>query len=154
MTRPNAPTKTKQIAGVGGDSTSVGAGPVAVATWLLTWNPQRYNWADIADDIANIAREGKSIGRWSCGRNQSISIGDRAFLIRQGPLPRGIVASGTVTKAPFLEDDWRPGSRKRVLYVMVRWESIINAASDPVLDPRSDSAGADLPPFLGPSATS
>ncbi|WP_129336304.1 hypothetical protein [Cellulomonas endophytica] len=68
-------------------------------TFLLTHNPQR--WRMPADEwAALVARTGASErvpGSWSTGGRRDMDPGDRVFLLRQGPQPRGIVASGWTT---------------------------------------------------------
>ena len=62
-------------------------------TYLLTWNPNKWDWDNLEDEISNHKEKGYSDSRWSC-RNKSIKKGDRVFLIRLGEEPKGIIASG------------------------------------------------------------
>ena len=85
-------------------------------TWLITWNPQRYDWADFAHYIAAVEDYGSAVIGWSCGRTKAIEKGDRFFMLRQGPDPAGLFASGSIYKGPYLEQHWED-RRKKQLYV-------------------------------------
>ena len=77
-----------------------------MSAYLLTWNPKNWQWTDLPA-IAQQLRDGIPINqRWSCGNSRSIPIGARVFLLRQGTEPKGIVASGWVTKSPFPDAHW------------------------------------------------
>ena len=51
-----------------------------VPTYLVTWNPKKFNWVD----FDSCYEEGLYIGNWSCGNTKRIQAGDRIFMIRQG----------------------------------------------------------------------
>lgn len=66
-------------------------------TYILTWNPQQWNWDDL-DEVLARALRGETIQRsWATGNTKRIRKGDRLYLLKQGPLPRGIMASGRAT---------------------------------------------------------
>ena len=70
-------------------------------TYLLTWNPDRkHRW----DDLQALLKGGSK--DWSCGTRKSIPIGSRVFLLKQGPEPRGIVASGFTSSAVYTKEHW------------------------------------------------
>lgn len=85
-------------------------------TWLITWNPQRFDWTDLARYIAMVEDHGSAVIGWSCGRTKAIERGDRFFMLRQGPEPAGLFASGSIQKPPYLEQHWED-RRKKQLYV-------------------------------------
>lgn len=109
---------------------------MAMPTYLLTWNPQRWPWDDLADE-ARLLRQGKELeGRWSCGNAKSIKPGDRFFLLRQGQPPRGIIASGRITSAPRSGKHWDPERRKKgvlALYVDLRFEVLLEPEREALL---------------------
>ena len=80
-------------------------------TYLLTWNPAKWPWDDLAECIQQVKAAGRYRERWSCGRNRKIVEGDRLFLLRQGLEPRGIVGSGWAVSEVF--DDWHWDEAKR-----------------------------------------
>lgn len=78
-----------------------------MATYLLTWNP---NESSVSHLVGAWERqcEGKGVQpeRWSCGSNKNIPVGSRVFLHRQAKEPRGIVASGWVTRQSYRDKHW------------------------------------------------
>jgi 5-methylcytosine-specific restriction protein A len=102
-------------------------------TYLLTWNPNSWEWDDIEAEAERTA-EGKSVqDRWSCGNTKRILPGDRLFLLRQGREPRGIVASGWATSVSYEGPHWDGERRDKgdtALHVDVRFERILNPALD------------------------
>jgi 5-methylcytosine-specific restriction enzyme A len=105
-------------------------------TYLLTWNPRRWPWDDLAD-VAGRAASGESVPyRWSCGNTKRIVPGDRLFMIKQGEPPRGIIASGWATSAPYLLPHFDPERSERgdeALRVDVDFEHVLNPAIIPPL---------------------
>jgi uncharacterized protein (DUF433 family) len=105
-------------------------------TYLLTWNPRRWPWGDLAHE-AGLHRKGKeTTGYWSCGNSKSIKPGDRFFLLRQGQPPRGIVASGRITSAPHGGEHWDDDKRKKGVparYVDLRFEALLDPDKEPPL---------------------
>jgi 5-methylcytosine-specific restriction protein A len=77
-----------------------------MSTWLLTWNPARWDWESLQANIRAVQRFGRCAGRWSCGNARQISAGERFFLLRQGRDPAGVVGSGFVTSDPFSGVHW------------------------------------------------
>lgn len=82
--------------------------------WLLTWNPKQ------AGGDAGI-RLGDAT-RWNCLSKQP-STGDHFYLIRLGENPRGIVARGVVTRASFVDADWRDSAKTRS-YIEITAEEV------------------------------
>ncbi len=69
-------------------------------TFLLTWNPQKWRWSTLAQDLNTFRARGLLEMTWSCGNRKAIYPGDRIFLLKQGQEePRGLFASGYVTSA-------------------------------------------------------
>ncbi len=94
-------------------------------TYLLAWNPKRWSWNDIDDNIdkhiQEVNEKGFSRHRWTCGKNRSISKGDRIFLIKLGEEPKGIVASGIVERESY-EDEHLFKLYGRSLYVDIKFD--------------------------------
>ena len=72
-----------------------------MATYLLTWNPHRWHWKDLAENSDSVKSGKDTADSWSCGNTKKIVKGDRFFLFKQGKeYPKGIFASGYFTDSP------------------------------------------------------
>ncbi|MGL5948215.1 MAG: McrB family protein [Aeromonas sp.] len=83
-----------------------------MSVYLLSWNPTQFS---TATDGRNLGQLDYHVGdeiRWSC-RSQQPQPGDTVYLIRLGEAPRGIIAKGTVTQAPFQAPDWKVPTQTR-----------------------------------------
>lgn len=94
-------------------------------TYLLTWNPERWQWNYIQKSIAQIETDGFCFEPWSVGVTKKIHTGDRVFLMKLGEKPRGISASGWVTSDTYEDKHWGDSS-KTALYVDVHFDTIID----------------------------
>ena len=116
----------------------------AVNTYLLTWNPARFHWDGLAEEVRQLRREGFLDGEWSCGRRKHVEPGDRVFLIRQGVEPRGIVASGHALTSPepgeITFDKKRLGAMTN--YIDVRFDAPLDPDIDGVLPRTALDRGA------------
>ena len=65
-------------------------------TFLLTWNPAKWPWDELADCIAKVQAGEEVADKWTTVRKEAMQ-GDRIFLLKQGKEPRGIMGSGKVT---------------------------------------------------------
>jgi len=70
--------------------------------YLFGWNPIKFKWEDIDDDIKKLQTEGKLEEDWSVASHKTIKPGDRAYIVRVGVEPKGIFASGYISSEPFL----------------------------------------------------
>jgi 5-methylcytosine-specific restriction enzyme A len=77
-------------------------------TYLLTWNPRRWEWDDIDEEISELRSSGWIEERWSIGVRRKLSVGSRIFLMRLGEPPKGIIASGFTSSEPFEDLHWDP----------------------------------------------
>jgi hypothetical protein len=89
--------------------------------YLLTWNPQKYDWQDLPQLVRKLTNAKSATTTWSCGNRKNIAKGSRVFLHRQGAAPRGIVGCGRTVEIPKEYDSWRSNGTK-TSYVKVRWE--------------------------------
>lgn len=114
-----------------------------MATYLLTWNPEKWSWDNLNEMSAEVARVGRLADRWSCGGRKHIDPGDRVFLLRQGPDRPGLIASGWATSGVVVDDHWEDRDLKhprKANFVQVEWD---------MLQPISVITRAELlrPPF-------
>ncbi|MCB9707287.1 MAG: AAA family ATPase [Myxococcales bacterium] len=81
--------------------------------YLLIWNPKRYEWPDLDEQIAALEKTGTASGRWSCGNVRHIPLGSRVFLTRVNEEPRGLVGAGYITRSPYEETHWNDAQAKQ-----------------------------------------
>lgn len=128
-------------------------------SYLLSWNPARWQWKDREADVAKLAKRGTLRLRWSCGNNKSIPPGARVFLVQRGRPPRGIVGSGTVIKGSYRALHWDERRARRgeeCNYVEVDFDALLGSAVEPLslaqLRPagvwRAQSSGVWIPDDL------
>lgn len=106
------------------------------STYLLTWNPNKWQWSYLEEQVFAITRGHRVDERWSCGTTKKIQAGDRLFLSRQGPEPRGVMAAGWAISGPRQEPHWDPERQARgeeCLFVQVRFDRILNPEYDEIL---------------------
>lgn len=104
-------------------------------SYLLSWNPDRWQWADREANVAELAKRGTIRLRWSCGNNKHIPPGARVFLLKRGKPPRGIVGSGTVIKGSYRDLHWdeaRARQRDECNYVRVEFDALLSPAAEPL----------------------
>lgn len=102
-----------------------------MATYLFTWNPARWDWPYLRNSIEEINRTGHCRERWGCAATTKIQPGDRAFLIKLGAEPRGLVAAGWVASQVYEDQHWDPDKQahgKMTRYVDVDWEALLDPA--------------------------
>ena len=102
-------------------------------TFLFAWNPKKWIWTTLDQSIEQIENTGIVKEKWRVVAHTKISPGDRAFLIRLGKYPKGIMASGFVASTPFLSPHWS-GENKLVHRVMIDFEVILNGDNEPLLE--------------------
>lgn len=103
-----------------------------MATYLLTWNPDRWQWDDLAEQ-ARWLRAGTPVERrWSVGNSRRPKAGDRCFLMRVGRQPKGIIASGYITTGVFEDQHWS-GSNTTARYVQVKFDTLLLPDCDSIL---------------------
>lgn len=102
-------------------------------TFLLTWNPARWNWGKIQEAVATTLKGELHSERWSCN-TKKIHIGDRIFLIKLGEEPRGLIASGYVTSELYASEHWDEEKRAKGIPVQR-----VNIDFDVVLDSHQET---------------
>jgi len=105
------------------------SGELGGKAYLFGWNPIKFEWADIDDDIKKLADTGKLEDNWSVISHKSIRPGDRAFIVRVGVEPKGIFASGIVASDAY------PAFRNGRHYyrITVALDVLLNPDKEPIL---------------------
>lgn len=92
-------------------------------TVLLIWNPNKWEWENLAEMVEETARLGSCLDQWSVGRSRDIASGDRFYLMHLGSDPRGIIASGWIMSEPESKPHW-DGSERSTLYVDIEYDRL------------------------------
>ena len=101
-------------------------------TYLFVWNPKRWTWDNIEDDVKQVDINGVCSLRWSCGNTKVIQPGDRIFLVKVGTEPKGLIGAGFATTAPFADKHWN-GENRKTNYITSDFETLMNPEKDPIL---------------------
>jgi len=100
-----------------------------LATYLLNYNPKRWEWKDIDIAINQLKQNGSYIDSWSCGNRKNIEVGDRVFVIKLGNEGRGIIASGWVYNGWYQDINWdeeKVKAGRLANYIDVDFDIILN----------------------------
>lgn len=104
--------------------------------WLLTWNPNNWNWNGKYDELCAKSKQGEKITEsWTCQSTQPI-IGDDVFLIRLGVEPKGIVAHGIVCRESYKDahyDKKKAEQGEKTDHIEVEFDRIQNCKTEPFL---------------------
>lgn len=104
--------------------------------WLLTWNPQNWNWNDYAAGIEASRSGEKYEVTWSCS-NTHVKAGDKMYLMILGNNGvKGIIAAGHAISKVFEVPHWdyqKAKSGKKTNGVKVSFDTILDFRSDPIL---------------------
>jgi hypothetical protein len=101
-----------------------------MAAFLLSWNPEKYQWVSLRKDIVRARRRGFLTGRWSCGNRTDLPKGSEFFLLRLGPALKGLVGRGVTASEPYEDKHWDSEKRRqkiKALYVKVRFAELSEA---------------------------
>jgi 5-methylcytosine-specific restriction protein A len=77
-----------------------------MATYVFAWNPRLWGWPERARERRAIARRGHADIEWACGRTRAIEPGSRAFFVRLGVPPKGLIGAGYTLSAPWEDVHW------------------------------------------------
>lgn len=78
-----------------------------MATYLFAWNPEKWDWKTLEEQISQLKSNEDVYEDWSTGsRKHNIGIGDQFILVRVGTSPKGIVAIGTIASPIFEKKHW------------------------------------------------
>lgn len=95
-----------------------------MATYLLAWNPKRWTWEDLDEEIEQVSIVGYADSTWSTGNRKHLPVGSRFFLIRLGSEPKGIMASGVTVSEPYSDRTWdsEKTAEAEALYADIRFD--------------------------------
>jgi len=97
--------------------------------YLFGWNPVKFKWDDIDDDIKQLSETGNLEDNWSVASHKTIKPGDRAYIARVGLEPKGIFASGYVASEPYIA--FRKG--RHYHRITIKIDVLLNPDKQPIL---------------------
>ncbi|MEO6941014.1 MAG: HNH endonuclease signature motif containing protein [Candidatus Kapaibacterium sp.] len=97
---------------------------ITKTTYLLTWNPTKWDWKELPERIQQIASNVSIEDRWSAGTTTKPKSGDSFYLIRLGLDPKGILGSGVILSNVYKDTHW-DGSGREAKYVKVRFDKLV-----------------------------
>jgi len=97
--------------------------------YLFGWNPVKFEWVDIEDDIHKLTATGVLEDNWSVASHKTIKPGDRAYVVRVGVEPKGIFASGFISSEPYLA--FRKG--RHYYRINITFDVLLNPDKEPIL---------------------
>jgi len=97
--------------------------------YLFGWNPVKFEWADIDEDIQKLHKTGKLEDNWSVASHKTIQPGDRAYIVRVGVEPKGIFASGFIASEPYIV--FRKG--RHYHRITIALDVLLNPDKEPIL---------------------
>lgn len=104
--------------------------------WLLTWNPNNWNWEERNEAILMTHNSSRYSIRWSCV-NTNVKINDRVFLIRLGCNENnGIIAAGYAASESIEDLHWDPVKAeegKKIKYVNIDLDWVIDDENEPYI---------------------
>ena len=100
--------------------------------FLFAWNPKKYPWDDLDKSVKTCRKFGRLSDSWSCVSYKHVQPGDRAFLVRVGVEPRGIMGSGYISSEPYLAPHWN-NPEKSVYRVNIDFDVLLNPDRESIL---------------------
>lgn len=103
-------------------------------TYLFAWNPLKWAWENLEENVDELKSTGEFSQMWSCKSHRKVEVGDRAFLIKLGKniLNKGIIGSGYIASEPFLSEHWS-GSGELTQRVIIDFEHIAERSESPII---------------------
>jgi 5-methylcytosine-specific restriction protein A len=97
----------------------------SVPTYLFAWNPVHWGWPELDQEVRRLKRRGHVDIGWASGRTRAIDPGSRAFMVRLGVPPKGIIGAGVTLTAPTPGRHWveaKAAAGIPALYLRLRLE--------------------------------
>ena len=101
-----------------------------MASYVYAWNPKLWNWPEQPRERRRIATRGQVDIEWACGRSRTIEAGSRAFFVRLGVPPKGLIGSGYALCEPWEDVHWLPAKAAtgiRTHYLRLRLDALFDA---------------------------
>ena len=96
-----------------------------MATYVFAWNPKLWGWPELPRVIGRLRARGHVDVQWASGRTRAIEAGSRAFIVRLGVPPKGIIGAGFTLTVPEPGRHWVEAKARAgvpALYLKLRLE--------------------------------
>lgn len=101
--------------------------------WLLTWNPDKWGWKTLKQDIISVSQGNYIETKYACSSRQP-KIGDRVYILKLGTkFPKGIFASGFISKEAYSDIAEHTNSDIKVNCVKIKLDKIVDYEKDKIL---------------------
>jgi hypothetical protein len=100
-----------------------------VASYVYAWNPRLWGWPAQGRERRRIATRGHVDIEWACGRTRAIEQGSRAFFVRLGVPPKGLIGSGYALTEPWEDIHWlaeKAAAGARTHYLKLRLDALFD----------------------------
>lgn len=82
-------------------------------TYLFTWNPTKWDWPYIDEQIEQLQQGTDVVEDWATDRKKDIGKGDQFILVRVGSHPKGVIGIGEISKNIFSRKHWSSDHDKK-----------------------------------------
>ena len=102
--------------------------------WLLTWNPDKWQWGNYDEECEEASETHSLYFEWSCVSKKA-QAGDEFYLMKQGRLPRGIIAHGVITAGGLDGEHWDDDKAGQTInYIAGECDTLLNYKTEDILD--------------------
>lgn len=101
-----------------------------MASYVFAWNPKLWGWPELDRERRRLRARGHVDIEWACGRTRAIEPGSRAFLVRLGVPPKGLIGSGYALSEPWENVHWladKAAAGGRTHYLKLRLDSLFDS---------------------------
>ena len=101
-----------------------------MASYVFAWNPRLWDWPERGREMRRIDTRGHADIAWACGRTRAIEPGSRAFFVRLGVPPKGLIGSGYALSEPWEDVHWLDEKAQqgvRTHYLKLRLDALFDA---------------------------
>ena len=101
-----------------------------MASYVFAWNPKLWGWPGLDRERRRLRARGHVDIEWACGRTRAIEPGSRAFFVRLGVPPKGLIGSGYALSEPWEDVHWLAGKAAaggRTHYLKLRLDALFDA---------------------------
>ncbi len=122
----------------------IGGGRGSGNTFIITYNPAKWDEALIQELIDQLNDGEKVIERWKFGSHKMCKVGDRIFLSRTGAIKSGLIGSGHIASPPRQEPNFEKPD-KLSWYVDVQFDYLAPTPDTVVINHEKLSNLLDVP---------